>query len=146
MRIGERVLRLADEKGVKKTDLAQKLGVGKSTVTGWEQPNRNPSSDLIVPICEILEVSEHYLLTGEDNGYVYDEKVKALIDVIEKLDERGYTVVMGTAYNELSRVEQKLTISSLDRKKEIGDKSMVHSEKGTAAVVNSQNKPKRKAE
>lgn len=66
MTIGNRVLDLLNKKGLKQKDLASYLGTKPSTVNGWREPNRNPSSDLIVRICEFLGVSVNYLLTGSD--------------------------------------------------------------------------------
>lgn len=70
MRIGERVHILLDEKGKKQKDLADFLGTGTSTVHGWKQGNRNPSSDMLLPICEFFDISIEYLLTGEEKNTV----------------------------------------------------------------------------
>lgn len=64
MTIGNRVLNILSEKHMKQKDLADFLGTKPSTVNGWKEPNRNPSSELIVRICEFLDVSYEYLLTG----------------------------------------------------------------------------------
>lgn len=66
MTIGNRVLALLNEKGLKQKDLANYLGTKPSTVNGWKESNRNPSSDLIVRICEFLNVSYDYILTGSE--------------------------------------------------------------------------------
>ena len=70
MRVGERVHILLDEKGKRQKDLADFLGTGTSTVHGWKQGNRNPSSEMLLPICEFLGVSIEYLLTGEEKDTV----------------------------------------------------------------------------
>lgn len=66
MTIGNRVLEILNEKGLTQKDLAQYLDTKPSTINGWKEPNRNPSSSLIVRICEFLEVSYEYLLTGKE--------------------------------------------------------------------------------
>lgn len=68
MTIGNRVLEILSQKGLKQKDLALFLGTKPSTVNGWKEPNRNPSSDLIVRICEFLDVSYEYLLTGNETN------------------------------------------------------------------------------
>ena len=65
MTIGNRVLELLLEKNLTQKELAQYLGTKPSTINGWKEPNRNPSSRAIVPICEFLGVSYEYLLTGK---------------------------------------------------------------------------------
>lgn len=66
MSVGNRVLELLASKGLKQKDLALFLGTKPSTINGWKEPNRNPSSDLIILICDFLDVSCEYLLTGKD--------------------------------------------------------------------------------
>ena len=66
MTIGNRVLHLLKEKGLKQKDLADYLHTKPSTVNGWKNTNRNPSCDLIIPICEFLGVSVNTLLTGNE--------------------------------------------------------------------------------
>ena len=67
MTIGNRVLQILNEKNLKQKDLADHLGTKPSTINGWHEENRNPSSDLIVPICEFLGVSAYFLLTGNED-------------------------------------------------------------------------------
>lgn len=66
MTIGNRVLDLLSKKGKKQKDLANYLHTGASTINGWKSENRNPSSDMIIPICEFLGVTCEFLLTGEE--------------------------------------------------------------------------------
>ena len=108
MRIGERVLLLADEKGVKRAALAKALGIGRSTVTGWEQSNRNPSSELIVPICELLDVSERYLLTGEEKNTDFNNAEESLlVERYRLLDADGRDIVRVAVLNEWRRMNQE---------------------------------------
>ena len=67
MRTGQRVFDLLNEKNKTQADLSNHLGIGTSTVNGWRQENRNPSSDLIAPICDFLCVTTDYFLKGEDS-------------------------------------------------------------------------------
>lgn len=67
MTIGNRVLDMLNQKGLKQKDLALYLGTKPSTVNGWKENNRNPSADLIVRICEFLGCSCEYLLTGKES-------------------------------------------------------------------------------
>ena len=70
MTIGNRVISILNEKNLKQKDLADHIGTKPSTINGWREPNRNPSSDLIIPICEFLGVSAYFLLTGEEQPLV----------------------------------------------------------------------------
>lgn len=58
-----------------------------STVSQWKSPNRNPSSELLIPICEFLGVSVHYLVTGEEGDEPSLTDVdRELIGWLHKLD------------------------------------------------------------
>lgn len=70
MSIGERVHTLLEEKGRRQKELADFLGTRASTVNGWKQGNKTPSSELLLPICEFLDISIEYLLTGEQRNTV----------------------------------------------------------------------------
>jgi transcriptional regulator with XRE-family HTH domain len=65
MRLGEKTLKLLREQNKKQSDLADAIGAGTSTVAGWKYENRNPSSDMIVPICKFLGISPNELLEYE---------------------------------------------------------------------------------
>lgn len=66
MRIGQRVFDLLEKQSKKQVELANHLGLTTSTVNGWRQENRNPSSDLIIPICKFFNIAPEFLLTGEE--------------------------------------------------------------------------------
>ena len=76
MSIIERILYTLKERGLSMADLSRFLKINTSTISNWKLYNRNPPAEYIIPICEFLGVSSHYLLTGENespyvaNGYV----------------------------------------------------------------------------
>ena len=108
MTIGERVLDLLKEKGGRQKELAEALGIGESTVSQWGKPNRNPSSELIIPICEFLNVSPHYLLTGKEDLFskLDDEDLECL-KLITSLPPDGKHDFMGAM-----RLYAKLHVSA----------------------------------
>lgn len=67
MTIIERILNLLDEKGLKMSELCQYIGVGTSTMANWKTRNTDPPAKYIAPICEFLNVSFDYILTGKKN-------------------------------------------------------------------------------
>lgn len=94
MTIGNRVLYLLKKNGLKQKDLAEYIGTKPSTVNGWKQENRNPSSNLIIPICEFLNISIIYLLTGieENNNNEINEK---LLTSFQQLNEDNQDIIIG---------------------------------------------------
>ena len=76
---------------------ANKIGVSKGSLGGYERDENSPSADAILKICSKTDISAEWLLTGkgpmrveENTGGVYsaDRLNKAiLVDVIEVLEE-----------------------------------------------------------
>lgn len=65
MTVGQRVLKIAKDKGITQAALAKKLGIDQSAISLWKTRN-GPALDKIVPLAEILDVSIEYLLTGKN--------------------------------------------------------------------------------
>lgn len=98
MTIGNRVLSILKEKGLKQKDLAEFIGTGTSTVNGWKEANRNPSAELILPICEFLDVSTEFLLTGtnaDQSRHELSANDEELLDLFRQLPERNQVKLIG---------------------------------------------------
>jgi len=70
MTIGQRILDILNNKksiGLNAAGLARHIGTNHSTVTGWKEANKNPSSKYLLSICEYLDVSANFLLSGKEN-------------------------------------------------------------------------------
>lgn len=64
MTILERMFALMEEKKKKSVDLASVLSVGTGQISTWKKRNTDPPAKFIPQICEFLDVSYDYLLTG----------------------------------------------------------------------------------
>ena len=53
------------EKGLTQVKLAEKLNVSEKTISKWECGNGFPDTTLILPLCEILEISSNELLSAK---------------------------------------------------------------------------------
>ena len=62
MTFGDRLRDARLQKGLTQEQLAQQIGVAKSTLTGYEKGNREPGVFKIKKILEVLEVDSDYLL------------------------------------------------------------------------------------
>ena len=92
MLICEKIFVLLEERGMSEASFARKIGTSRSTVNSWKIRKQNPSSDKIMKICEVLEVSPEELLSDKDKRdtlkkkkKIYTEKEKELVDVYEDL-------------------------------------------------------------
>lgn len=75
----ERIKCLRKEKGLTQRDMASKLGMTVSGYGYYEQGRNEPSTDVIVQIADILEVSTDYLLKGKLEPD-YREQAKEILD------------------------------------------------------------------
>jgi transcriptional regulator with XRE-family HTH domain len=61
----ERLRQCLDDRGMSQADLARDLGVGVATVSEWFTRGRVPNGDVMLRLPSTLQVSGHWLLTGE---------------------------------------------------------------------------------
>ncbi|MBS6622759.1 MAG: helix-turn-helix transcriptional regulator [Faecalibacterium prausnitzii] len=81
-------------KGYTQAQLAELLGIAKTTLTGYEKGNREPDVYKIKRLVEILDVKSDWLLdveTREDE--IYTEHEIEMIAKYRSLDERGRQTV-----------------------------------------------------
>lgn len=62
----ELMFKIMEEKNIKSTELADYIGVSKSVVGSWKSRNTNPPVDYIERICELLDISLEYFITGKN--------------------------------------------------------------------------------
>lgn len=85
MTICERMFAIIDSNESKSAaGLSKALGVGTSQTTNWKQRNSDPPARMIYKICEYLEVSVEYLLTGKDTC-VYTNVCNQNLSELEEL-------------------------------------------------------------
>jgi transcriptional regulator with XRE-family HTH domain len=67
--IGERLRQIRKNRGLTLQDMADKLGVARSTYSGYESNYRHPPLEILTQIAEILKTSTDYLLGLTENPY-----------------------------------------------------------------------------
>lgn len=68
-----RLKELREQRGISQTELANFLGVVRSTICQYEKGNRMPDSNILGKLADYFNVSVDYLL-GRDNASFPDEK------------------------------------------------------------------------
>lgn len=68
MQISERIYKYIAERGLSQIEFSKRTGISQSTISDWRRKGTNPSSDKIMIICDVLEVSPLELLTGVDGS------------------------------------------------------------------------------
>ena len=64
---GERLRDLRHEKHMTQKQLADKLNLSKGTISAYEQGKKYPSIEVLIKLCNILQVSADYLLGLSDD-------------------------------------------------------------------------------
>ena len=77
--IGERLKKVRKERGMKQEELAEILGVKKSTISLYESNKYDPSDSAKVKIARCFDVSLDYLLGVIDTPVPYYRKERFLI-------------------------------------------------------------------
>ena len=68
--IGGQIKALRNERHLTQAQLAQRLGVTKSSVSAYENGSRLPSYDVLLQLSRVFQVSADVLLTGADRSAV----------------------------------------------------------------------------
>lgn len=111
MTIAERVYEILNEQGKKQSELADFLGIGRSSVNYWFRVGGSIPSDMIVPVSTFLGVSVNYLVTGVKEPEIkpiastdLEEDEAELLRVYRLLDREGKVMVLSCAYTHKNRV------------------------------------------
>lgn len=118
MTVNERMFYLLDEKHLKATDLSKALKVRNSTVSSWKQRGTSPPADYLLRICEFLEVSLYFLLTGEEEKKTAEltENETELLQNFKLLPEREQIKVLGIVEEKVKSLPAEISGKSLTSK------------------------------
>lgn len=92
--------------GLTQEQLAEKLGIAKSTLSGYESGNREPTVATIAKVMDILNIDANYLYQDETNSLtelVVSLDEKALLRKYRILDDHGREMVDFTLEKEYER-------------------------------------------
>lgn len=77
IRIGKFIAKIRKEKGMTQRELADILMISDKTVSKWECGKGLPEVSLMMPLCDVLDISVNDLLTGESvSDLNYKEKAE----------------------------------------------------------------------
>ena len=65
MQLNERIILARKQAGLTQEQLGEALGVSRQAVSKWESGQANPDVGYIIKLCELLELSADWLLTGK---------------------------------------------------------------------------------
>lgn len=106
MTISEKIFGILDTRGISQKDFSIATGIPQSTISDWRKKKTNPSSDKILAICDVLDISPYELLSNvkEDGnrankvGYriiAEGTEEDILISAYERLDTKARGRLIG---------------------------------------------------
>ncbi|MCL2508994.1 MAG: helix-turn-helix domain-containing protein [Oscillospiraceae bacterium] len=90
--LSERIRLLRERIGLTQSDLARSMGLTRSSVNAWEMGLSVPSTQYIVELAKIFNVSADYLLGIETTATISveglsEKKVASLVELVKFLKE-----------------------------------------------------------
>ena len=76
MTISDRIFERLTQLSMTQKDFSIRTGILQSTISEWKKNKTNPSSDKILIICKVLDVSPEWLLSGVDPAASRDKNQK----------------------------------------------------------------------
>lgn len=95
-KIGRFISSMRKEKGLTQRQLADELGISDKTVSKWETGKGLPEVALMLPLCEILNITVYELLCGEKLAEA-DYKQKAeetIMNLIQEKEQSKKNIVL----------------------------------------------------
>ena len=101
MLIRDRIFSKLEEMDMTQKEFSRRTGIPQTTISDWRKKRTNPSSEKILIICKVLEVTPEWLLSGiEAQG---DRGNPQKWHVVDSDTEAGMLL---TAYNSMDAAHQ----------------------------------------
>lgn len=106
MVISERIFQVMEEKHISQTALSERTGISQRTISDWKRKKTNPTLEKVIPLCEALDISPMFLLTGKDGPSEY-----VITQPKENNGLREDEQLVVVYYNSMSEVKKKRLIA-----------------------------------
>ncbi|MCH5151587.1 MAG: helix-turn-helix transcriptional regulator [Clostridiales bacterium] len=86
VKIGQFIKAIRKEKNLTQREVAERLGISEKTISKWETGNGLPEVSLMLPLCELLEISVNELLSGErlDEKKYFEKAEQNIMSLMEE--------------------------------------------------------------
>ncbi len=103
---GDRIFERLQQINMLQKVFSENTGISQSTISEWKSKRTNPTSEKIMMICKVLEVTPEWLLSGIDSSgdrgnaipwYIIDRdsELGAVVSEYHRLDEKQRARLMG---------------------------------------------------
>ena len=89
VKTGQFIKAIRKEKSLTQREVAERLNISEKTVSKWETGNGLPEVSLMLPLCELLEISVNELLSGErlDEKRYFEKAEQNIMSLMEEKAE-----------------------------------------------------------
>ncbi|WP_158968781.1 helix-turn-helix domain-containing protein [Chachezhania sediminis] len=106
---GDRIAGAREAAGLSQAELARRIGIKKSTLSGWEQDLSEPRANRLQMMAGLLNVSITWLLTGEGEGARAPGTGTTMPEAIALIGEiSDVRETLAAAAERLARIEERL--------------------------------------
>lgn len=107
----DRIKSIRKEKGMTQQAFADALGVAKNNIANYEIGRRSPSTGVIQLICNIFNVNETWLLTGEGEMHApasKEQEIASIAAMMFKEDESSFRYQMVKLIAQMDEDQMKM--------------------------------------
>ena len=96
VKIGRFIKAMRKEKNLTQREVAERLSISEKTVSKWETGNGMPEVSLMMPLCELLNISVNELLSGErlDEKLYYEKAEQNIMSLIQEKAEAKKKIII----------------------------------------------------
>ena len=109
MTISDRIFERLNQIQMSQKTFSMETGISQSTISEWKSKKTNPTSEKIMIICKVLNVTPEWLLSGIEN--TGDRGNNCDWYVIDKKPEMGYLI---QKYHEMDEAQRGRLIGYIE--------------------------------
>ena len=109
MNISDRIFEKLQELSMSQKEFSERTSIRQSTISEWKMKHTNPAADKIMIICQVLDVTPEWLLSGAEVKPGYRNPIDWY--VIDKQSEPGYLL---RTYNGLNAAQRARLMGYLE--------------------------------
>ena len=96
VKTGQFIKATRKEKNLTQREVADRIGISEKTVSKWETGNGLPEVSLMLPLCELLEISVNELLSGErlDEKRYFEKAEQNIMSLMEEKAEAKKKIII----------------------------------------------------
>lgn len=94
MTITERLFQTIKQKNIKQAELAEALNIKPQIINNWKSRGTTPPMEYLPLICDALDVSWEWLVTGENSRETYTREEKYLVSKYRDANNSGKTKIL----------------------------------------------------